>query len=307
MKIYEIDWPELSRLGYCGDKVHSGLRLSGEKIKDIEKADAIIVPLSPRETDSLTPALWTKIIEYYGIDERRFVSYDCSDFEFQTDKYPNGMFIRCNLKGWMKRKMPVSIPWSWPVEDFKNCVSIPDGGFKKDVGFHGWLSSNVRVNATDSVRNRFGDEADLACYKEFWGYTERDDPALAKTRREGFVNSMKQCRLQLTPASIHNVYPYRFWEAMSAGRVPVLFCDDYVAPFADKIDYGSCTIRYGVQDSINAGNLIKQWLRDHTDEQIIEMGKRGREYFEKWLFRDKWPDLMTLAVEEKLKSEGLLK
>lgn len=309
MKIYEMTLSDLHKIGYIGSGEHSGLRLNGQKISDPKKADVIIIPLATRETSHLTPQLWYNIIDKFAkihdIDERRFVTFDVSDFEFQTEKYHNGTFIRSNLKGWMKRKMPRSISWPWPVEDYKECIELPEDGFKYDIGGHMWLSSNVRTQSCNAVENELGEKADICTYKDFCGYIW-DTPEGLRRRKE-FRRSLRESRLQLCPRSIHNVFPYRFFEAMSAGRVPVLLCDDYVLPWQNKIDWDSCTIRFGDQDANKAGILIRGWLSNHNDKQIIEMGLRARKYFDDWLHRDRWPDLHTKAIEELFRSEGLIR
>lgn len=312
MKIYEMTWNDLRSCAYEGSETHSGIRFhNAEKISNPEKADAILIPLSPRETDQLTPQLWVNINEIfarkYNIDERRFVSYDCSDFEFTTDKYKFGCFIRSNLKLWMKQQMPFSIPWSWPVENFKELVPAPEGGFKFKIGFRGWLSSNVRKQSSESCLAEFGPEMDYYGTNEFFGYIERDRPEDAKIRKELFKQSLKNCLLQLTPCSIWNVFPYRFWEAMSAGRVPVLICHDFCLPFEDKVDWTRCTIIIHVQEANRTGQIVRKFLQDHNEQEIIEMGKYGREMWEKWFNRDRYPELMEYAVEEKFKKEGLLR
>jgi hypothetical protein len=142
---------------------------------------------------------------------------------------------------------------------------------------------------------------------EFYGYIERDRPEDAKVRKELFKSSLKNCLVQLTPCSIWNVFPYRMYEAMSAGRVPMLFCHDYCLPFTDKIDWDKCIVKFDVQQAPDAGPLIQEWLSHHTENEIIEMGRYGRNMWETWLNRDRYPELMTQAVEELFLKEGLIK
>lgn len=316
MKYYEITFDDLKKIGYQGSDYHSGLRFSGknvEKVNDPHKADAIIIPLSTRENGHLTPQLYHRIIEHYKIDERRFVTYDCSDEEWRTDKYVNGIFIRCSAKNWYVQQMPNTISWSWPVEDMKDCVDIPKDGFKYKIGFRGWLSSNVRHSSVASCYQTFGSDMDHYTTNQFYGYFDTPGHPQynleeARIRKELFKDSLRNCLLQLTPASIWHVFPYRYFEAMSAGRVPVLFCDGFVDPWVgEDVDWNKCTVRFTSQDAPNAGPLIKEWLSHHSEEEIIEMGRYGRKVWDKWLNRDKYPELHTMAVEDKLKKLGLLK
>jgi hypothetical protein len=87
---------------------------------------------------------------------------------------------------------------------------------------------------------------------------------------------------------------------MSAGRVPVHFCDNCVLPLADRIDYSKCSITIREVDAPNTGKILSAWLKNHTDEQIVEMGLYGRAMYERWLCRDRWVGIMTELVKERL-------
>lgn len=306
MKCYKFTLDDLKPFNITA--LDDALRPTGvELVADMRAADFFILPVPLRDT-TMPPSLLHEIINYFKIDERRLAIFDCSDFEAdygQTN--PNCMFIRCNgSKGWMKQKMPRTIVWPWPVEDFSECIPVPNGGFKYDVSAHMWVtSSNVRRHSCDSVVATFGSRADTALYSDFCGYIYYEPEGIR--RRKEFRRSMRESRLSLAPSSIHSVFPYRFFEAMSAARVPVLLCSHYWLPWPGQIDWDACVIRLDVQDAKNAGPLIKDWLSKHSDAEIIEMGKRGRKYWEDWLDSRKWNDLFAIAIEESLRAEGLLR
>lgn len=309
LKVYSVTESTLRNLGYHHPIDHS-LRLEStdavkvERVDSPQKAHIVILPVPIREVE-LTEKLLSDVIDFHKIKQEQVVAFDCSDFEASYPKTPNCIFIRCNLKGWMKRMMPRSIAWPWPVEDLGALVGPPEGGFKYDVGFQGWVWSNVRVNATQSVMGTFGpDKFDFCGYKDFYGYVERDNPKEAARRKAEFQRSLRECRVQLTPQSIHNVFPYRFFESLSAGRIPVLFCDDYCLPWPNDIPWDDITVRFGDQDSPQAGNLVKTWLNNHDDADILKRGEWARKFYERYLHRDKWNSLFTEAISELLKSEG---
>jgi hypothetical protein len=315
VKVAYIPEDELRKLGFtdfCPIKFKGGEELPGYML---DKADVVMIPLPLREIthDShigkhMDRHGLKRIIDHFKLDERRVAAYDCSDWEEDYSMTnPNCLFIRCNTKGWMKRGCPRSISWPWPVENFEDISAPPAGGFKYDISAHMWLSSNVRHNACASVQDTFGARADMVTRKEFYGYIERDEPERAKQLKAAFKESMHSSRLSLCPGSIHCVFPYRFFEALSAGRVPVLFCTDYVLPWQEEIPWDRITFRYSAQDSINAGPICKQILATHSDEKLIEMGKEGRKFWDRYLNRDKFAELMYEAVEKQMKKDGLLR
>ena len=305
MRVYTLTEKDCRACGYTGVLDHS-LRGLGKAVASPKEADIVVLPIPVRDT-TLPQDLLKAIVKYCGVDERRIVGYDCSDFDQDySDSHPKCLFIRCNTKGWMKRRMPRTIPWIWPVEDLKDCVAYPEGYPKYTIGFQGWItSSNVRYNSVNSCIKEFGDKFDVQTYNDFYGYLKDGDPEQTRRRNE-FKRSLRECLLQLCPSSINNVFPYRFYEAMSAGRVPVLFCTDFCLPWQNKIDWDSCIVTFPAEESQNAGRLIKNWLNHHSTEQIMEMGLKGRQAWETWLNRDKFDPLLKLAIEEAMTKDGLV-
>lgn len=303
---YKVTFDDLKKSGWTGTKkdIDESLRFENVTyVKTPAEANVIPIPLSVRP-DTLPEELLLKIIKHLNQPEWKFTAFDCSDFEGMYPKVPMWMPIRSNLKSWMKRENPRSISWAWPVEDLKHLVSIPEGGFKYPLGFQGWVWSNVRVHSTASCNATFGRGFDFSGYKDFYGYIEKTPEGFR--RKEQFHRSLSECKLQLTPCSIHEVFPYRFFEAMSAGRVPVLFCTGYQLPWAHRIPWDEVSIRFEANDCVNAGPLIKTWLLNHTDEQIIEMGLKARHYWDRYLNRDKANAMFTEAITDLLRSENRL-
>jgi len=312
LKVYYLTAEQLATVGY--HKIDPMRFNNVQEVASAEEADLVVIPLPLRDIiDGNGTGVFldneglARIIKAFNLDERRVTAYDCSDWYEDYELHPNCLFIRCNTKKWYLQKMPRTISWPWPVENWAEVVPLPPGGFKYDVSGHMWMSSHVRQSACDSVKATFGDRADIVTRKEFWGYLEYQKPEEAMAMKAAMKRSMQESRIALCPSSIHGVFPYRFFEALSSGRVPALFCTDHVFPWENKIDYSSCCALFREEDAPNAGRLIKEWLSKHSDEEIIEMGKRGRAYWEQWLDRSKFEDLKTVAVEEALGRDGLLR
>jgi hypothetical protein len=94
---------------------------------------------------------------------------------------------------------------------------------------------------------------------------------------------------------------YRFFETMTLARIPVLIADRCVLPRQDVIDYSKCSLRFGEKEDI--GTLIKEWLSNHSDNEILEMGKYGQEMYKKYLRRDDNIQIMAEMVEKKIKED----
>lgn len=229
--------------------------------------------------------------------EERHVFFDCSDFDtIYTRK--NCIFIRCNLKKFMLEAHPNSIAWPWPVEDFAECVQVPESGFQYDISFQGWLSSDCRMKSVASCVDDTSLTPDIAAYPDFCGYIYETDEGVR--RRAEFRRSMRESRIALCPESIQGCLPYRFLEAMSAGRVPLLVGSDYNLPFADEIPYDDFILRCSARDASKANAVARTFIKSNTDQQIIEKGRQGRHWFERRLNRNDWPSMMAYAVQKKL-------
>jgi hypothetical protein len=309
LKKYVVKWEDLKQFGYEKDYGYANFNNTVD-VTTPKEADFVYLPIPYRDSTPplLSPLNLQKIIQWLGVDERRVVLFDVADDEMTTTLNPNVMFIRCNVKPFMRREMPRTITWPWPteVESFQECWPIPEGGFKYDVGYHAWTrSSNVRKACQVSLEtNPSGLSTDMACYDNFTGYIYYEEEGIR--RRKEFRRSMRESRLSMCPLSIWNVFPYRFTEALAAKRVPVLICDGVEFPWADRIPYDQFMVRLTNDESLNVGPILKNWLSKHSDEEIIKMGELGYSYWNKWLNRDKWADLMPVAIEERLRKDGLL-
>jgi len=277
-------------------------------VNNPNEADYIICPIalhrirSKDQTLRIDKSLKREVEElpYWKDYEYKHVFFDCSDFEVNLGG-TSALLIRCNVRDFMLKDKN-TIPWFWPVEDLGNYTSIPNDGFKYDTSFQGWLSTNTRKDSVNSCKNILGNRFNHKTFSDFYGLLS--DKEEQKRRRVSFLKSQQDSKILLAPQSIPGVFPYRFYEAMSSARVPALFCTGYHLPFQNKIDWDKCTLRFDAEQAKNAGNLIKTFLENNSDEKIIEMGKYGREMWYKWLNRDKQPELIAYILNEKLNNEN---
>lgn len=303
MKVYTYKHTELGLAGWPQGE----FRLDGvEHVGDPNEADIFLTPgpLSLFEN----PASLDRF-PYMAGREDRHVFGDVSEIPTIFNK--KCMFIRCNLKAKYKAVDINSIAWAWPVENYAECIDVPADGFTYDVSFHGWIIPtqicSTRFDATQSCLDFNNDhplKCDFARYDGFTGAIYATSEGLR--RRFRFRQSMRESRLALCPHSIPGDFPYRFFEAMSAGRVPVLVGRDQVFPFADEIPYHEFILHIDVDDQCKTGAIVRKFLDTHSDDDLIRMGRLAREYWVRYLNRDDWPRTMRYAVEKVMHRNGLL-
>jgi len=295
MKLYIYSPTEA---GLTGDWPSGQLRLEGTVVTNPIDADVFVVPGALHMFKAAWELDRLKYMKVPGAAQRH-VFFHCSDDEVQYGK--PCMFIRCNTRPWNLISDPNTISWAWPVEDYSECIAPPTDGFKYDVSFQGWNWSDVRKMSTGACRAS-SLNLDFATYSNFSGYlTDPNHPTYDlkenDRRRREFRRSMKESRVALCPESIPGVFPYRFFEAMSAGRVPVLVGSGFVFPFA------SFTIFVDREEARLTADVIADRLRKFSDSDLVEMGMLARQYWERYLDSRRWPSLMTLAVEKALERE----
>lgn len=275
------------------------LRLAGfEPVDDPLAADVFVCP-GPL---SLANNIGLGLFPFMAGNEDRHVFLDVSD-DFTEAIGTRCILIRCNMRVGMLGGDPNSIAWAWPVEDFEECIELPAGGFKYDVTFQGWLSTETRISAAASCRDSGTITSDIATYSDFTGYIYHEPEGIR--RRAEFRRSMRESRVALCPESIPGVLPYRFFEAMSAARVPVLVGSDYVLPFADQIPYNEFCLFIDRPDAAGSDSAIREFLDVRSDVEIIQAGRKARRFWSRFLNREDWPQTMADAVGNKMREAGL--
>lgn len=295
MKVYAYNLAEC-RLPYWPDGV-----MTFPDVEFVENPNDADIFISKAPLDFLNQrGIKIRDLPYFAGNEARHAFFDVSDGNNEIYDAPC-LFMRANLKQSMKERDPNSVSWPWPIDDFIDCVGLPEGGFKYDVSFHGLRLSKSRLLSTASCEQS-GMSTDMMFHPDFTGYylpRGNEMPEGLRRMRE-FKRSMRESRVALCPEQILGDIPYRFYEAMSAGRIPVLVGSDYILPFADEIPYDTFCLQISRGDAGDAGPIIKQWLHGLSDEEIQERGSLARACWQTWLHRDDWPKHMRYTVEKHL-------
>lgn len=273
------------------------LRLEFPVVKDANDADIFVWPGSLSQFKSRE--------DLYGLPqmrgrEHRHVFLGLGE-DTTTYDMPC-MFLRPNLTQDMLEHDENSISIPWPVEDFGSCARPQNNAFDYDVSFHGWLSrrrrgrtGTTREIAVNSCRDE-GLKTDFHVYPTFYGHQSLDEQL---KRRRLYLDSLQQSKLALCPESIPGNIPYRFYEAMSAGRVPVLVGSNYVLPFADVIDW-TCVYEVALDRAPYTGGLVSAYLAVFRGQNLIDEGRRCRSVWARYLCPAVWPYAFALAIERKL-------
>jgi hypothetical protein len=233
-------------------------------------------------------------LPHWAGNERRHVAYFCSDGAEPTG-LPCIMFRQSFYKD---RADENSIAWPYAVEDFGALVTDDFSSLKYDVSFVGSkASSKSRIESFDSVAMTPQLDSFLDDSRMHWGSIEHAETG--KQRKALFVKSMRESALVLA-ARGGGLSCYRFLEAMSAGRVPVLLADDWVLPHIDLINWEHIIIQIPECRAKDTGSILLEYLRRISDEELAEMGRECRLAWTQYLAPAVWPAMMERCVRGRL-------
>ncbi|MBT4119705.1 MAG: hypothetical protein HOJ16_01425 [Candidatus Peribacter sp.] len=88
-------------------------------------------------------------------------------------------------------------------------------------------------------------------------------------------------------------YSYRFYEALSLGRIPVLLDTECVLPLEDVIHYDEFILRVPFWDIFHLDHIVADHYSKISNADFIAMQKKAREAFEKYLRVDKYLEYVT--------------
>ena len=107
-------------------------------------------------------------------------------------------------------------------------------------------------------------------------HTIRIDP---DSGREEYIQNMLGSDFPLAVKGDGN-YSYRFYEALSLGRIPLLIDTDCILPFEDKIDYSSFIVRVDYKDIPRIDKIVSEFYDGLNEQSFRDMQIRAREAFE---------------------------
>ncbi len=291
-------------------------------VNDPSQADCILLPhnfasLSAHRayTDAqaaLAKSLEKKLIIFWHGDSDAAVPYD-NALVFRTSQY------RSSMRG-SEIMMPAY------AEDLSSAVAANgDGALRKKhaskpiIGFCGWadyknlknrigtvlknslieasgivgISREARIKGITyrmkALRHLSGSdsiEPHFIIRSSYSGHasTIKTDPVA--TRRE-YVDNLLGCDYALSIKGDGN-YSYRFYEALSLGRIPVLLDTQCVLPLEHIIDYDRFIVRVPYWDLYRIDRIVADHYASLSDQEFSDMQMRAREAFETYLRVDRF-------------------
>ena len=186
-----------------------------------------------------------------------------------------GVIFRVGANRFHRDPLTVALPYE--TEDFGALADADFAALPFDTAFVGYVGlTDLRQKMADSVRAEPSLAAKIVLRRMFFGHVgQNDSPEKQARYRAEYRQSLAETRTILCPRG-EGEGSIRFFEAMSAGRVPVLLADEHELPFADQIDYDAFTLRIPQADAARTGEILAAWLKDHPPAELQRMGKLAR-------------------------------
>ncbi len=182
----------------------------------------------------------------------------------------------------------VALPYR--SEDFGALAAMDFSALTYDTGFVGYVGLiALRQKMADSVLAEPSLAAMIKLRPAFFMHiSQLQNVEKQQVYRAEYLYTLEQSRTILCPRG-EGEGSIRFFEAMSAGRVPVVLADEHDLPFSDQIDYGAFILRIPQADAAHTGAKLSSWLANHPPAKLQRMGQLARQAWVAYLAADNLP------------------
>lgn len=150
-----------------------------------------------------------------------------------------------------------------------------------------------RRAALRSLERAPGIRTNFLIRKSYSGHVETISLPPEQARTE-YIQNMRDCDLALVVKGDGN-YSYRFYEALSLGRIPLFIDTDTPLPLEEQIDYESFLIRVDHTEIGRLGRLVRERWASFTPDDVERRQYAARAAFAEKLRPDRF---FALAFEQ---------
>ncbi|MDD3896247.1 MAG: exostosin family protein [Candidatus Peribacteraceae bacterium] len=138
-----------------------------------------------------------------------------------------------------------------------------------------------RMQAVTLLQSSMQVQANFIIRSSYSGHKQTIRVEEGKARQE-YIDTLLHSDYALAIKGDGN-YSYRFYEALSLGRIPVLLDTDCVLPLEDIIDYDSFVLRINYKDLCRMDTIIADHYNSTAPDAFIAMQKKARAAFDEYL------------------------
>lgn len=286
---------EISLVRYHNDKNNSGEHFKLRKTEFISSSNVILVP-----TDL---SYWYKNVDYIKYlsklgASKKLIIFNFTDFIPKINCLDQAIYIRPFLNPGEKSDNVILAPYeikpmnslrqSYPIFQISFMGFVPRI-FSRRIYFglknsfnHPIISNGAIVRKLMIAKMKKSNLPNkIVGRQQFNGWT-RDNSVEKEKMYYEYEKIIKESRYILCPRGDGN-QSLRFYETLSAGRVPVLIDSHIKLPLQEFIDYSKFTVTLKLKDSIKTWDkIINEFENEHADN-FDDMSKKIVEIYEKYL------------------------
>jgi hypothetical protein len=191
----------------------------------------------------------------------------------------NVRLYRTSLLNSRKQKNEYLLPYIWEG------INIPFYSLERGIedkpiiGFCG-LNSKYRDRTLRLFFSNKNVKSNFIIRNKFWGGKPHD-----KTIVNDFENNMTESHFNICNRGAGN-FSMRFYQTLSAGRIPILLNTDMILPFENEIKWNDIIVLGNTEDEL-VENVIHYWCNKNIVEMQIKCKEIYDKYFKDSLFFDK--------------------
>ena len=289
----------------------------------VENADFLAVPFEYFDVVDHFGSYLERVYTLARSVGKKVLLFDYTDYVDREPKIPDhAILFRVSAYRHHKKSNEIVMPYF--VQDFS---SLPLCGkhTRPVIGFcglanHGGLLKVIRSNlkwyATAFLLLLLGD-ANITVHRKgiFWrkecisilrktkeietAIVERSSYSLHSASIQGeprrirseYIENLRASSISLVARGDANA-SQRFYEALSAGRIPLFLDTDSVLPLEESISYDTCMIRVPWSSMKLLGEKAAEWYVKNTESKFVEAQKNCRRIFQDYLRLDRYFSLV---------------
>lgn len=244
---------------------------------DIDECDLIVFPYEWKGQNELYDKYYQLAKQH---NKKLFVIY-ISDSSDSLNLDPEHVIVlRTSIDTRYRLVNEYTIP-AWNLDYKYYSIPLLNKTEKPTINFYGFAyNSQVRISALQSLISQQDKiNCDFKVRHKFAGHLTLDERI---SNRQEFVNSLNSTHYVLTPRGNGN-FSYRFYEVLSARRIPVLIDTFCSLPLENKIDWDKFIVRVKTEDINNIGSIILNHYNKYTNDEFIKLLNEVRDMYDTYL------------------------
>ena len=143
-----------------------------------------------------------------------------------------------------------------------------------------WRQRAMRLLQTNGVSCRF-------IVRPFYSGHRMSVTLDASDIRREYVENLRLCDIALCVRGDANA-SQRFFETLSASRIPLFLDTDCVLPLEERIDYNRVLLRISWKELPRIAKRVRDWQGTLSDEKMLKIEQEAREIYDTYLRLDRF-------------------